>query len=75
MNNIEEDKDRKIKELEDELARLKGQIVVTEDEYKGRPILKFSGAFRPFSMGLTKCRVILKSMDKIREFVDKYKDE
>ena len=72
MNTNEDDKDKKIRELEEELARLKGQIVVTEDEYMGRPILRFSGAFKPFSLGLSKCRVIIKSIDKIKEFVDKY---
>jgi len=72
MANIEDDKDRKIRELEEELARLKGQIVVTEDEYMGRPVLRFSGAFKPFSLGLSKCRIILKTIDKIREFVEKY---
>jgi len=72
MTNNEDEKDKRIKELEEELARLKGQVVVTEDEYMGRPILRFSGAFKPFSLGLTKCRVILKSIDKIKEFVEKY---
>ena len=31
MGDID-DKDRRIRELEEELARLKGQVVVTEDE-------------------------------------------
>ncbi len=74
MGDID-DKDRRIRELEEELARLKGQIVVTEDEYMGRPVLRFSGAFKPFTLGLTKCRIILKSIDKIKEFVEKYDEK
>ena len=72
MSDINEEKDRKIRELENELARMKGEVVVTEEQFKGHPVLSFSGAFRPFSLGLSKCKVVLKSLDKIRSFVEKH---
>jgi hypothetical protein len=67
-----ENKDEKIKKLEVEVARLRGQIVVTEEEYRGHPVLRFSGAFRPFTLGLSKSKAILKSIDRIKSFVEKY---
>lgn len=67
-----ENKDEKIKRLEEEVARLRGQLVVTEEEFRGHPVLRFTGAFRPFTLGLSKCRTILKSLDTIRSFVEKY---
>lgn len=71
MSDIE-DKDDRIQRLEEEVARLKGQIVVTEEEYRGHPVLRFTGAFRPFTLGLSKCRTILKTIDKIQGFVAKH---
>jgi hypothetical protein len=71
MSDIEE-KDEKIRKLEEEVARLKGQIVVTEEEYRGYPVLRFTGAFRPFTLGLSKCRAILKTLDTIQSFVEKH---
>lgn len=65
-------KDKKIRELEGEIAQLKGEVVITEGDFKGSPILKFFGPFRPFSLGVRKCRAILKSIDKIMAFVKKY---
>ena len=66
------DKDERIRDLEEEVARLKGQIVVTEEEYRGYPILRFTGSFRPFTLGLSKCKAILKTLDKIQQFVEKH---
>ncbi len=69
---IEDEKDKKIKELEEELARIRRQVVITEEEYKGNPILHFTGNFRPFNLGVNKCGVILRSIDRIKEFYEKY---
>jgi hypothetical protein len=71
MDDVE-NKDEKIKRLEEEVARLRGQIVVTEEEFRGHPVIRFTGSFRPFTLGLSKCRTILKSLDTIRSFVEKY---
>ena len=75
MSDINDEKDKKIKELEIELARIKGEVVVIEEMYKGHPVLSFSGAFRPFSLGLNKCKVVLKSIDKIRVFIEKHDND
>ncbi len=72
MEEYEDAKEKRIRELEEELARMKGEVVVTEKEYKGHPVLSFSGAFRPFSLGLSKCKIILKSFDLIKNFVEKH---
>ena len=71
MGDIE-NKDDKIRELEEEIARLKGQVVVTEEEFRGHPVLRFTGMFRPFTLGLNKCRAILKSIETIKGFVEKH---
>ncbi|HEB29376.1 MAG TPA: hypothetical protein ENI15_00660 [Spirochaetes bacterium] len=75
MNDINDEKDKKIEELEHELARIKGEVVITEEIFKGHPVLSFSGAFRPFSLGMNKCKVVLKSIDKIRSFVEKHDND
>jgi hypothetical protein len=75
MSDVNEEKDKKIKELENELARIKGEVVVTEEIFKGHPVLSFSGAFRPFSLGVNKCKVVLKSVDKIRSFLEKHDND
>ena len=75
MSDINDEKDKKIEELENELARMKGEVVVTEEIFKGHPVLSFSGAFRPFSLGVSKCKVLLKSVDQIRSFVEKHDND
>ena len=75
MSDINDEKDKKIEELENELARIKGEVVVTEENFKGHPVLSFSGAFRPFSLGVNKCKVVLKSIDKIRSFIEKHDND
>lgn len=75
MSDINDEKDKKIKDLENELARIKGEVVVTEETFKGHPVLSFSGAFRPFSLGVNKCKAVLKSIDKIRSFVEKHDND
>ena len=72
MEEYEDVKENRIRELEEELARMKGEVVITEEEYKGHPVLRFSGAFRPFSLGVSKCKVILKSFDQIKSFIEKH---
>ncbi len=72
MEEYEDAKENRIRELEEELARMKGEVVITEEEYKGHPVLRFSGAFRPFSLGMSECKVILKSFDRIKSFIEKH---
>jgi hypothetical protein len=72
---LEDEKDKRIRELEQELARIKRQIVITEEEYKGNPVLRFTGDFRPFSIGAKKAEVIILSIDRIKEFYNKHKEQ
>ena len=74
MGDIE-NKDEKIRELEEEIARLKGNVVVTEEEFRGHPVLRFTGMFRPFTLGLSKCRAILKTIEKIKSFVETHEKD
>jgi len=69
----EDEKDKKIQELEQELARIKRQVVITEEEFKGNPVLHFTGNFRPFNLGVNKCGVIIRFLDRIKEFYNKHK--
>ena len=71
----EDEKDQRIRELEQELAHIKRQVVITEEEFKGNPILHFTGNFRPFNLGVSKCGVILRSLDRIKEFYEKHKTD
>ncbi len=70
---MEDEKDKKIKELEEELVRIKKQVVITEEEFKGNPILHFTGNFRRFNLGINKCGVIIRSIDRIKAFYEKHK--
>ena len=61
-----------------EIATLKAQLEAQKNgvstmevsDYKGNPVAQFSGGnFRPFSMGIGKCRAILNHTDELGEFV------
>lgn len=72
MESDEEIKDHKIKELEEELKRLKHEVVITEEVFKGNPVLRFTGPFSPFALGINKCRAIIKHINRLMSFVSKY---
>ena len=63
MESDEEMKDQKIKELEKEIKILKHEVVITEESFQGNPVLRFTGPFRPFSLGINKCHAIIKHLD------------
>lgn len=73
------DAERRIKELEAEVERLRNagrttEYTVKEDTYKGNPVLVFlrpSG--RPFTLGAAKLRAIQKCWDKVEAFLLKHK--
>jgi len=51
-------------------AQKNGVSTMEVSEYKGNPVAQFSGGnFRPFSMGIAKCRAILNHTDELGEFV------
>lgn len=68
---------RRIKELEQENIRLKNkinkdnqkQLIVTEGDYKGHPTLTFEGICRPFSLGLTKLKVLKQAWPQVESFL------
>ena len=80
---IDENEDliRKIKQLEEENARLKQSsprpVAVTcrEGDYKGNPVLTFEGPFRPFSLGLKKLRVVKECGKQVETFLKKHEGE
>ncbi|MEX0727264.1 MAG: hypothetical protein WD065_13405 [Planctomycetaceae bacterium] len=72
---------RRLKELEAENAQLRRHINLpgkTETKpttthvamWKGHPVIRFEGAFRPFGLGLRKAAIILEKIDDVRFFVD-----
>jgi len=53
-------------------------VVVKESEFKGNPILELwlhEHDMRPFRFGVLKSKLILDSIDEIREFYEKNKRE
>jgi len=71
----------KIKELEEENARLRQgpkraeTVTCREGEYKGNPVLTFEGPFRPFSLGLKKLRVVKECGKQVETFLKKHEGE
>lgn len=76
----------KIKTLEEENKNLKetiekGQygklkpITTSIDTYKGYPVLRFEGPFRPFSFGYRKASAIVEHFDAVKDFVENHKPE
>lgn len=51
-------------------AQKNGASTMEVSEYKGNPVAQFSGGnFRPFSMGVAKCRAILSHTEELNAFV------
>lgn len=73
------DAERRIKELEAEVERLKTQgrsteYTVKEDTYKGSPVLVFMRPNgRPFTLGAAKLRTIQICWDEVEAFLVKHK--
>jgi hypothetical protein len=73
---------RRLEELEKENARLRGQKIIKKDQihavvgdFKGHPVLKFEGPFKPFTLGLRKSWIVLQMLPEMQAFVDRYKDQ
>lgn len=78
----ETDLERRIRELEEENARLRkkntlgGEYNAREDTYKGSPILVFERPnSRPFSLGASKLIAIQKCWHKVEAFLKKHGDK
>lgn len=69
---------RRIKELEEENARLRESatrpvaITCRETEYKGNPMLTFEGPFRPFSMGVKKLNAVKECWPHVEDFLNRH---
>lgn len=72
MNDLK----KRLTALEQENARLRKtsgkarEVVTVVGTYKGFPILRFEGPFRPFCIGVGKASAILEKLDDIRFFVE-----
>jgi hypothetical protein len=64
--------------LEEENRRLRAQAAGTSQPkettthvtmWKGHPVIRFEGAFKPFSLGLKKASIVLEKLDDVRFFV------
>lgn len=64
-------------ELLAQIEALKAQVAtggtkettLTIEQYQGKPVIHFQGAFRPFHMGLGKLTVIVNNLDAIKRFI------
>lgn len=74
----EEDILRRLGELEREnlrLRKLAGESVEPKKTetyvsmFKGRPVITFTGAFRPFTIGLRKAAIVIEKIEDIKHFV------
>lgn len=59
----------RIAELEAAQSSGTKTTTVTLGEYKGKPTLSFEGNFRPFHMGMSKCRVIMDQAEVVKRFI------
>ena len=69
---------RRLKDLERENARLKNivsgspvkETITHVSMYKGHPVITFSGAFRPFTLGVRKASIVLEKLAEVKHFVE-----
>jgi hypothetical protein len=74
---------RRLTDLERENQRLRQQVQSGQPEkkettthvgmYKGRPVISFEGAFRPFTLGIRKASVVLEKITEVQHFVENNK--
>lgn len=75
---------KRLAALEAENAKLKSQVgsagppvkptMTYVTTYKGHPLLRFEGNFRPFGLGLKKCSLVLERLEDVRYFVESNKN-
>jgi hypothetical protein len=76
----EQDILRRLHQLEEDNARLRGvlkantaELVVTEGEYKGYPVLTFEGRGKIFSIGLKKLRAVQEAWPIVEKFLERHR--
>lgn len=72
----EQDILKRLRQLEEENARLRGvpktksgELVVTEGDYNGHPVLTFEGRGKRFSIGLKKLRAVQEAWPLVEKFL------
>jgi hypothetical protein len=72
----EQDILKRLHQLEEENARLRGvpktkstELVVTEGDYNGHPVLTFDGRGKRFSIGLKKLRAVQEAWPLVEQFL------
>jgi hypothetical protein len=75
----EQDILKRLRQLEEENARLRGipktkseELVVTEGDYNGHPVLTFEGRGKRFSIGLKKLRAVQEAWPLIEKFLKRH---
>jgi len=70
----------RLRQLEEENARLRsapransGELVVTEGDYNGHPVLTFEGRGKRFSIGLKKLRAVQEVWPIVEKFLQRHK--
>ena len=48
------------------------ETTITLSEYKGHPVVKFEGNFRPFNLGFGKIRAVLEMADRLKKVMDEH---
>jgi hypothetical protein len=71
---------KRLHQLEEENARLRGvpkakctELVVTEGDYNGHPVLTFDGRGKRFSIGLKKLRAVQEAWPLVEQFLQRHK--
>lgn len=76
--NSQDDILRRLDELERENQKLRKMVggaagpKKTEtyvSMFKGRPVITFTGGFRPFTLGIRKASVVLEKLDDLKHFL------
>lgn len=76
----EQDILKRLRQLEEENARLRGapransgELIVTEGDYNGHPVLTFEGRGKRFSIGLKKLRAVQEAWPIVERFLQRHK--
>ena len=59
-------------EKKKEKAASSKPTTITLGEYKGHPVVKFEGGFRPFNLGFGKIRAVLSMADELKAMMEEH---
>jgi len=80
MESEERDLLKRLRELEEENARLRRSerlhnaktLTITEGEYNGYPTLTFEGPFRRFTLGVKKLTILKQAWPEVESFLQRH---